>query len=124
MKYHRIPRILSYIIILIGILVIAGWILDVSWLKSIDPSWVPTKFATAVCFVLTGITLLCIDGVVHDNSEIAPIFLSMSTLAIIILMFTYLASKFFQISVGLEELFINVFVRGETMSEILQPSTA
>ena len=124
MNYHRVSRILSYIIILIGILVIVGWVLNISWLRSVNPSWVPTKFATAVCFVMAGMVMRCIDGVIHDNSEIAPIFLSMSTLVIIILMSTYLASKFFQIPVGIEELFISTVVKGEITSEVLQPSTA
>lgn len=113
---------MGYFIILIGVLAIAGWVLDISLIKSINPLWVPTKFATAICFVLTGITFLCIDRIVHDNSEIAQIFLSMSVLTMIILMFTYLASKFFQIPVGIEELFINVVVTNKTTAEVLQPS--
>jgi PAS domain S-box-containing protein len=41
----------------VGVLVVGGWVLDISWLKSILPNWAQMKVNTAVCFVLAGAAL-------------------------------------------------------------------
>lgn len=45
-------------VILVGILVLAGWMLDSSTLKSIYPGWVSMKPNTAVGLILGGVTLV------------------------------------------------------------------
>ncbi len=45
--------------IVTGSLVLAGWALDISWLKSLSPGWVSMKANTALCFVLLGFALYC-----------------------------------------------------------------
>jgi len=42
---------------LVGTLVLAGWALDITLLKSISPDWVSMKANTAACFVLLGFAL-------------------------------------------------------------------
>ncbi len=44
--------------LLTGAIVLVGWALDITALKSILPGWVSVKPNTALCFILTGISLL------------------------------------------------------------------
>jgi hypothetical protein len=44
--------------VLVGGLVLAGWTLDITALKSLLPNWVSVKPNTALAFILTGIALL------------------------------------------------------------------
>ncbi|MFH1093072.1 MAG: PAS domain S-box protein, partial [Candidatus Omnitrophota bacterium] len=55
--FKRASEILSICIFLAGLVVLAGWILDIPTLKSISPKFVPMKVNTAVCFILTGLSL-------------------------------------------------------------------
>ena len=45
---------------LLGVLVLSGWTLDISWLKSILPGSVPLKANTALGLSLSGAVLLCL----------------------------------------------------------------
>jgi PAS domain S-box-containing protein len=52
-----VARIVSSISISIGCLVLIGWIWDISFLKSVVPGSATMKVNTAICFILTGISL-------------------------------------------------------------------
>jgi len=54
----HLARILGILTILLGLVVLAGWALQIEVLKSVIPGFVSMKTNTAVCFVLTGATLL------------------------------------------------------------------
>ena len=49
-------------LILLGLLVIFGWIFNIPILTSISASWVTMKLMTAICFVLTGLS-----GIIKNN---------------------------------------------------------
>jgi signal transduction histidine kinase len=50
----------SLFTIILAITVIAGWLFDVGLLKSIVPGFISMKINTAICFLLSGILLLCL----------------------------------------------------------------
>lgn len=56
--------------VVVGTLVLLGWLLDVSLLKSVLPSKVAMKPITAVCFVLTGASLLLL-GIAPSAPRVA-----------------------------------------------------
>ena len=51
-------RVSALLAIVVGILVILGWLLDIEVLKSLSSGFVSMKANTALCFVLLGISLL------------------------------------------------------------------
>ena len=51
------------ILVMIGTLVLVGWILDISILKSMNPDFISMKANTAICFIFFGIlTILTLDS--------------------------------------------------------------
>lgn len=44
--------------VVIGGVILIGWMLDIAALKSIQPGWIAMKANAAICFMLTGIALL------------------------------------------------------------------
>ena len=64
---------LSLVVIIASIMVIIGWIFDISILKSISPTWVSMKFDTAITFLLSGITLYFIIRAIEGEFDKAPV---------------------------------------------------
>ncbi len=56
-KFAALARAIGFGGVLVGGLVVVGWIFDLAWLKSISPNWVAMKINTATCFILTGLAL-------------------------------------------------------------------
>jgi signal transduction histidine kinase/CheY-like chemotaxis protein len=54
----RLARTLGFAVILLGLIVLAGWALNIEFLKSVLPGYVTMKANTAVCFVLCGFSLI------------------------------------------------------------------
>ncbi|WP_224095907.1 EAL domain-containing protein [Nostoc sp. MS1] len=55
--FESVSKKFSVAVVLIGSVVIIGWIKDISFLKSILPGWVAMKANTAICLILGGISL-------------------------------------------------------------------
>lgn len=106
MNNIKIAKIISVIVMISGITVMIGWIFDIGVLKSILPNWVTMKFTTALSFLLSGIILYFIIEATKGKSEIADIVLPIASLIILLLMVTILASLFFGIRTGVEDLFV------------------
>jgi PAS domain S-box-containing protein len=56
--YPALSKTASFIILTLSILVLSGWLFDVSYLKSVLPNLVPMTPNTAVCFLLLSVGLL------------------------------------------------------------------
>lgn len=59
---RTISRYLGGLVALLGVLVLIGWALNNNFLKAIFPNTVSMKANTAVCFLLTGLSLLLVQG--------------------------------------------------------------
>ena len=57
-RSRNIPFLLSLLTILVGILVLAGWIWDIPTLKQVLPGLVTMKANTSILFVLLGVSLM------------------------------------------------------------------
>jgi hypothetical protein len=105
-KKRMIAKAVSLAVGLAGVLVMIGWIFDISILKSISPAWVSMKFDTAITFLLSGITLYFIIRAIEGEVDQAQVALSITTLIIILLMGILFFSAFLGIHTGAESLFI------------------
>ena len=106
MKSQRLAKILSLIVMAAGMAVMAGWIFDIGILKSILPMWITMKFSTAFCFLLSGVEAYFIAKSQQRESAAAQVILPIVSLAILLLMASFLASSFLGVRLGIEDLFI------------------
>lgn len=114
--------ILSIIISATGITVLFGWLFDITLLKSIQPSFVSMKTNAALCFILTGISIISWqkNRPVRHSMGFALAFL------VTLIGFLTLVEYLFHINIGIDQLFFK-----DTRSAILTafpnrmaPSTA
>jgi hypothetical protein len=101
-----ITKILALIVMLSGIAVMAGWIFNITALKSILPGWISMKFDTAIAFLFSGITLYSIASFLEKGSDLPQVILPIATLVIVMLMGVLFFSALFNIQTGAEEMFI------------------
>jgi hypothetical protein len=102
----KIAKVLSLVVGITGIMVMSGWIFDISILKSISPAWVSMKFDTAIAFVASGITLYFITRAKEGAFDQAQVALSITSLIIILFMGILFFSTLLGIHTGTEDLFI------------------
>lgn len=126
MKCHcrKFPVVVSVIAVIIGILVIVGWIFGITFFKSVFIGLTPMKFVTAICFVLTGLILFVINKIIHNRGKDfggAPVVLAFLSLVLVIFPAIIFTSIIFQIPVGIEKIFVESVIHRETD---LQPSSA
>ena len=98
-------RISGILTTLVGILVLIGWATGNMFLKAITPSFPTMKTTTAFCFILTGIMLLCFDGLFRKRTWLNEF--GIPTLATIVLfvMGLQLLAILFGWDMGVERLF-------------------
>ncbi len=101
MKDNKVSKGLAVFVAFTGALVMIGWIFDISILKSILPVWISMKFSTAVCFLLSGITLYFIAESRETNSAFALVVLPAAILIIFLFMGTFLASSLLGVNLGI-----------------------
>jgi hypothetical protein len=99
-------RALALFVAAAGIAVTAGWIFDVSVLKSLAPGWVSMKFSTAIAFVLSGATLFYLAVARERGAERAQVALSILSLTLALLMGLLFFSAVFGVPTGIENIFI------------------
>lgn len=101
-----IARGLSVIVMISGIMVSIGWILDISTLKSLSPEWVSMKFSTSISFFLSGIALYFIVTAVEGEFEKTQVVISLTSLLLVLLMGTLFISALLNMHTGIDDLFI------------------
>jgi len=104
--HYTLTKILSMVVLGIGVIVLIGWFTDIDILKSLSPTWVTMKFATALSFVMSGVILYCMNESVRRNSEYAKMFLLAPLIVILFFMVTLLVSTVTGISTGIQDIFI------------------
>ncbi len=122
MSYRHFVNALSFIVIASGLLVMVGWIFNIPTLKSVSSAWVPMRFITAICFVMSGLILFYINKFICGETEIATAVLPVASMIVLIFMFTFLASQIFDISTGVEELVAKDILGLDTGTTSNQPS--
>ncbi|HYL65733.1 MAG TPA: HAMP domain-containing sensor histidine kinase [Nitrosopumilaceae archaeon] len=101
-----VAKILSIIVIAVGIAVTFGWIFDIVILKSIFPNYVTMKFSSSICFIFSGITLYFIARFKEGKGAIAHVAVPTSGLVIFLFMGTFLISNFISFQTGIESIFV------------------
>ncbi|MBD2441026.1 PAS domain S-box protein [Nostoc sp. FACHB-110] len=97
----RTSQICSFGIILLGCIVLLGWIFDIHSFQSILPQWVTMKANTALGFVLSGIAL----NYVHSTSRVKRRLAQSCALVVIILGWLTLSEYLFGWNLGIDQLF-------------------
>ncbi len=113
---NRISRLIALLVIGGGLLVMLGWLFDISLLKSFFPELATMKFTTALCFVSAGIILLFFS--LHDTDrfpEVSKVIVLSGALVIFTLVVTVFVAGLFDIRTGLENFFVSEI-------EVLDPS--
>ncbi len=103
---NRIAKVISLVVIIFAILVMVGWFLDITFLKSISPNWVSMKFITAICFVLSGVILYLTASSNKKNSDWRDLVLSYTIYVLLLVVMGLGLSIFFNTRTGLEDLFV------------------
>ena len=88
--------------ILIGMVVITGWMRDIQVLKSILPNYVSMKFNSALCFVLISIALLLLNKYYHKGGHSLISILAITVLFIGILS---ISQELFGYYLGIDQIF-------------------
>lgn len=101
-------RFIAALVMTAGVLVIIGWVFDVSWLKSLRTNWVTMKFTTALSFVLSGLILfgfVCRDLKPHRR-DLIRIILPAVGLILFVLVTNHLLASLMGVRMGAESLLI------------------
>lgn len=106
MDRMRTARMVAVTVSLAGVLGMLGWYFGIQALKSVLPTLVPMKFSTALSFFFSGITLFFIAQSLSGRASIAQAVLPATTLIVMLVMATLLASSIFGLETGIEGLFI------------------
>ena len=99
---NRIIILVSCITIIVGVLVMLGWIFNIPDLKQLVPGFESMVFNVALCFVLFGVSLLLI---LHRTSFKTIIFFTVSLTCTLIGLIS-LSQFLFHFNSGLDELFV------------------
>lgn len=106
MLYYHLVRILSSIVIVMGAVVLFGWVLDIPVLKSLSADWVTMKFSTAFSFLMSGLIILLINEFKNNHTELTKIFLPVPMIIVLFFMSTLFVSNITGIPSGVIDLFV------------------
>lgn len=106
MDRMRGSRIIAVTVSMAGLVGMLGWYFGIQALRSVHPAMVTMKFSTALSFFLSGITLYFIAQSLSGRASVAQAALPATTLIVMLIMATLLASSLFGLETGIERLFI------------------
>jgi len=106
MVYTNIARIISSIVIIIGLIVMVGWFTDDDALKRLNPDWVTMKFSTATSFFAGGIVVFLLNESRNKNSEASRIIIFAPLIIVLFFMATLLVSTIAGTNTGVSSLFV------------------
>lgn len=112
--------------IISGVLVLIGWLFDISVLKSILPIWVSMKANTAICFVLTGVAMLLSQ---FASANAPALFVQIQRFCLFLLALTgllTLSEYLFACNLGIDQWLIkdSAYAVGTTHPGRMAPETA
>ena len=116
-KNIKTVEFISIVVSFLGLVVMAGWYLEIEVLKSILPIWVSMEFTTALSFFISGIILNFVYRIIQEESTLSQTILIISTLILWLIMITFLLSTFMSTNIGIENLFTI-----ETVNAVKTPS--
>ncbi len=100
---NRTIIIISLLTIIVGTIVILGWLFGVQVFQSIVPGFEPMRFNTALCFILLGSALLLTQYQTRKYNTL--LFIILSLLGTLIGLIT-LCENIFHFNSGLDQLFV------------------
>jgi hypothetical protein len=103
---NKLLIILPFIVILSGLMVIIGWLFDITVFKSILNFWVAMKFSTAIAFVLSGITLYFLSPALKSGFGLPHIVISIAVYILVLMMGIMFFSALLGAHTGIEDLFV------------------
>jgi len=106
MSYANLTRIVSAVVIMIGLVVMIGWFTDDDALKRLNPDWVTMKFSTATSFFVSGMVVFLINESRNKNSEASKIIIFAPLIVVLFFMATLLVSTISGTSTGVSSLFV------------------
>ncbi len=112
------------VIILLSCLVLAGWLLDITVLKSVLPKWVAMKANSALAFLLASISLLILQSEKPDQLKHQSAYVCASMVMVIgVLSF---GEYFFDWDLGIDQLLFRVMKEavGSSYAGRMAPTTA
>lgn len=116
MYNRQVPKIISFVILSISLLVCVGWVIDIPVLKSIMPNVVTMKFSTAISFVFSGVILYFVANHHLGKIGIGQIAIPISGFVIVLFMATILMTYIIGVPSGMEQLFIKEKTSIQTIS--------
>ncbi len=109
MKKISIARMVAGFSIVVGLIVMVGWYLDITIITSILPQWIRMKFATALCFVFSGIIVYVLSPGKEEKKEARQIILTIFPTLLALVMGALFLGSVFGFQTGMENIaFIDV----------------
>jgi len=102
----KFVRFLSFLVALVGLLVVIGWIFDIGFLKSILPNLVTMKLTTALCFIASAIVLYSVAEEQKESSFVIQAILPSAILMILLLMVTLFISAVFGLNTSIDNILV------------------
>ncbi len=100
---RHITKIASVIAVAVGCFALAGWVFNIPTLTSVVPGWASMKFNTALCFVLSGLSLYLLGA--PAMSEHRKTVASVSAWIVLIIGFLSISEYLFGYNAHIDELF-------------------